>query len=192
MAGTLFMSPVDVVGKVVRQSGVSALGQTVMFKESDCVVDRYQLSWLCVVLVQRAFQFAGLAFFRISKAVLAECATAGVARVPTGCRCICRSVRNVSSSGRIPRCLRSLRSLRRRCRSSMRRTCRRSSGNLCRTCCRRCCIVPRICRRRCCHICRIGGSGRSRRRLRSWSTGIGSLRNSFCGSGRKCRWLLDC
>lgn len=99
MAGTLFMSPVDVVGKVVRQSGVSALGQTVMFKESDCVVDRYQLSWLCVVLVQRAFQFAGLAFFRISKAVLAECATAGVARVPTGCRCICRSVRNVSSSG---------------------------------------------------------------------------------------------
>lgn len=77
MAGTLFMSPVDVVGKVVRQSGVSALGQTAMFEESDCVVDRYQLSWLCVALVQRAFQFAGLAFSRISKAVLAECATAG-------------------------------------------------------------------------------------------------------------------
>lgn len=75
---------VDVVGKAIRQSGVSALGQTIMLEESDCIVDRYQLRWLCVVLVQRAFQFAGLAFSCISKAVLAECATTGVARVPTG------------------------------------------------------------------------------------------------------------
>lgn len=75
---------VDVVGKAIRQSGVSALGQTIMLEESDCIVDCYQLRWLCVVLVQRAFQFAGLAFSCISKAVLAECATTGVARVPTG------------------------------------------------------------------------------------------------------------
>lgn len=75
---------VDVVGKAIRQSGVPSLGQTIMLEESDCIVDRYQLRWRYVPLVQRAFQFAGRAFSRISKAVLAECATAGVACVPTG------------------------------------------------------------------------------------------------------------
>ena len=78
------MSPVDIVGKAIRQSGVPSLGQTIMLEESDCIVDRYQWRWCCVVLVQRAFQFAGLAFFCISKAVLAERATTGVARVTTG------------------------------------------------------------------------------------------------------------
>ncbi|MCB4877135.1 hypothetical protein [Bifidobacterium pseudocatenulatum] len=55
-----------------------------MLEESDCIVDCYQLKWRYVPLVQRSFQFTGLAFFCISKAVLAECATTGVARVPTG------------------------------------------------------------------------------------------------------------
>lgn len=75
---------VDVVCKAIRQSGVPSLSETIMLEVSDCIVDRYQLRWRCVVLVQRAFQFAGLAFSRISKAVLAECTTTGVARVPTG------------------------------------------------------------------------------------------------------------
>lgn len=75
---------VDVVGKAIRQPGVPSLSETIMLEESDCIVDRYQLRWRYVALVQRAFQFAGLAFSRISKAVLAERAATGDARVPTG------------------------------------------------------------------------------------------------------------